>query len=241
MQQGLTVEEVSKILKMRVSLIREVEGDDLRGFSHASYARLSLLAYGRFLRVPEEEILPWLPQVRDLDVEGHDYLNHMTDAMPEEAKARAQNPGGNGLRNRRSSVQIWLWFFGIVLILLLAWYAIVLIRKLERISPSGTVPAVVEEEVIALETEVSEAPEVVERTDSQRSGETTVPEIETATVVETAPEAETGNPAQESTISPTQTILPALPVEPATPVESTEQSTPGTEIEPDQPTGSDSR
>jgi len=84
---GLTVEDVAHILRMRVSLLRDIENDDLQNFSHPTYARLTLLDYARFLRIPESEVRPWLPDPGSPMSTNYQYLERISD--PEPAARRA--------------------------------------------------------------------------------------------------------------------------------------------------------
>ncbi len=81
----LTVDDVAKSLRMRPDVVRELENDDLSSFSHASYARLTLLGYARFLHIPETEVLPWLPEAGGFSMDEHTYLDHYV-TLPDQGK-----------------------------------------------------------------------------------------------------------------------------------------------------------
>lgn len=79
---GWTVEDAARILRMRPGLVRDLEANNLQNFSHPSYARLSLLDYARLLRLPLEEIRPWLPDPGSPGSLDYQYLEQFSDPKP---------------------------------------------------------------------------------------------------------------------------------------------------------------
>ncbi len=152
---GLSIEEVANILRMRLTLVRAMESDDLTSFSHPSYARLSLLDYTRFLRIPTEEIRDWLPDIGGPSIDGCNYLDNFSELRPAarrqemlDKEKSAQNP---------LTIVIRIILLVVILGLLAAGY--VLYRNLGRISaPSesgrqGQVMEVIVEEAVPPQTE----------------------------------------------------------------------------------------
>lgn len=88
----LTVDDVAKSLRMRPDVVRELENDDLSSFSHASYARLTLLGYARFLHIPETEVLPWLPEAGGFSMDEHTYLDHYVTLSDHGKKNQFEDP-----------------------------------------------------------------------------------------------------------------------------------------------------
>lgn len=80
--QGWAVEDVSRMLRLRPVVLRQMENDDLGAFTHASYARMSLLGYARLLGIPEEEIRSWLPAKGDLTSGEFTYLDRLQNPEP---------------------------------------------------------------------------------------------------------------------------------------------------------------
>jgi len=127
--QGMTVEDVAKILRLRPGLVREMEEDDLQSFTHASYARLSMLDYGRLLRLSEEEIRPWLPEIGPPSTAEHTYLDHYSDpraATRRQELAAQSRSGGN-------PVSGLLRIVGLVLLLIAIAWIYIFIQNLQRI------------------------------------------------------------------------------------------------------------
>jgi len=79
---GWSTEEVSRMLRVRPVILREVENDDLGSFSHASYARMSILGYARLLGLPEEDIRSWLPAKGAITSGEFTYLDRLQNPEP---------------------------------------------------------------------------------------------------------------------------------------------------------------
>jgi cytoskeletal protein RodZ len=130
---GLSIDEAANILRMRPVLLRGMESDDLTGFSHPSYARLSLLDYTRFLRIPVEEIRDWLPDTGGSSMDDYHYLDHYSDPIP---AARRQDMLEKVPKNPLVVIfRIVLVIF--ILGLLVSAYA--LYRNVARIGPTSEV------------------------------------------------------------------------------------------------------
>ncbi len=71
---GIPVEKVAKDLRMSLDRLRAIETDDLSGFAHPTYARLFLIDYANYLRVPVEEIRDYLPGTQVFGNADNKYL-----------------------------------------------------------------------------------------------------------------------------------------------------------------------
>ena len=66
---GIPIEKAAKDNRLALDRLRALETDDFSGFAHPTYARLFLLDYATYLRVPHEDIRDYLPGSKGL---GHD-------------------------------------------------------------------------------------------------------------------------------------------------------------------------
>lgn len=71
---GIPMEKVAKDLRMSLDRLRAIEADDLSGFAHPTYARLFLIDYANYLRVPVEEIRDYLPGAQVFGNADNKYL-----------------------------------------------------------------------------------------------------------------------------------------------------------------------
>lgn len=145
--QGMTVEDAAKILRLRPGLVREMEEDDLQSFSHASYARLSMLDYGRLLRLSEEEIRPWLPEIGPPSTAEHSYLDHYAD--PRAATRRQEFAAQT--RSSGNPLSGILRIIGFVLLLVFIAWGYIFFQNLQRIRASEE--SVIPEQAIPAEEE----------------------------------------------------------------------------------------
>jgi cytoskeletal protein RodZ len=74
-QAGIAIEKVAKDLRVSVERMRAIESDDFSGFAHSTYARLFLLDYANYLRVPVEDIKPYLPGAGGMGSGENKYLD----------------------------------------------------------------------------------------------------------------------------------------------------------------------
>lgn len=137
---GWTVEDAARILRMRPGLVRDLEANNLQNFSHPSYARLSLLDYARLLRVPVDEIRPWLPDPGSPGSGDYQYLEQFADPKPA-ARREEVLEQSKPARPIFGFIQILVF---LAVIGLLA-YGYIFFLNLNRITTSGTSPEPVEE------------------------------------------------------------------------------------------------
>lgn len=128
-EQGWAVEEVSRMLRLRPVILRELENDDLRSFPHASYARMSILGYARLLGLKEEEIHPWLPPKGDLTSGEFTYLDRLQNPEP----AARREDFSEQRSSKRKPVEIIVKVVVLLVLVLVGVYAIMFWNDLGRI------------------------------------------------------------------------------------------------------------
>jgi cytoskeleton protein RodZ len=72
---GIQIEKAAKDIRVSVSRLAQIEVDDFSSFSHPTYARLFLVDYANYLRVPLEEIRDYLPGSNKLGSTENNYLD----------------------------------------------------------------------------------------------------------------------------------------------------------------------
>lgn len=72
---GIPIEKAAKDNRLSLDRLRALETDDFSGFAHPTYARLFLLDYATYLRVPHEDIRDYLPGSKGLGHDDNNYLN----------------------------------------------------------------------------------------------------------------------------------------------------------------------
>jgi cytoskeleton protein RodZ len=72
---GIPIEKAAKDNRLSLDRLRALETDDFSGFAHPTYARLFLLDYATYLRVPHEDIREYLPGSKGLGHDDNNYLN----------------------------------------------------------------------------------------------------------------------------------------------------------------------
>jgi len=71
---GIPIEKAAKDNRLSLDRLRALETDDFSGFAHPTYARLFLLDYATYLRVPHEDIRDYLPGSKGLGHDENKYL-----------------------------------------------------------------------------------------------------------------------------------------------------------------------
>jgi cytoskeletal protein RodZ len=189
---GIQLEKAAKDIRVSVSRLSQIESDDFSSFAHPTYARLFLVDYANYLRVPLEEIRDYLPGSKKLGTSDNRYLEVLL--------ARQTFLHGDQFKSLRRLL------FGVgagllVLILIgLGIYFWKTWKKFERVQPAATSPAA---------TPVPTPRPIASPTAKPR------PSITPASIPEpirTIPEA-TPTPTPASKASPTPFTLP--PFEPS--------------------------
>ena len=71
---GIQLDKAAKDIRVSVSRLSQIEADDFSSFAHPTYARLFLVDYANYLRVPLEEIRDYLPGSKKLGTTDNRYL-----------------------------------------------------------------------------------------------------------------------------------------------------------------------
>ena len=71
---GIQVDKAAKDIRISASRLSQIEADDFSSFAHPTYARLFLVDYANYLRVPLEEIRDYLPGSTKLGSTDNKYL-----------------------------------------------------------------------------------------------------------------------------------------------------------------------
>ena len=130
---GIQLEKAAKDIRVSVSRLSQIESDDFSSFAHPTYARLFLVDYANYLRVPLEEIRDYLPGSKKLGTSDNRYLEVLL--------ARQTFLHGDQFKSLRRLL------FGVgagllVLILIgLGIYFWKTWKKFERVQPVATSPA----------------------------------------------------------------------------------------------------
>ena len=183
----ITLEEASRVTKIRPSRIQDIEEEDFSSFSSLAYAKGFLLIYGKFLDV---DVTPYLDAFETSDrvtVDGYSYLQDSGPTAPPPIVRRQPT--------KRPTLVPFVIAVGV---LVFGLYLVKLILDLQRIAPSrenGASPAA---SVTATPAALSPAPENI-----------VAPR---AIPVEGTPASEAGvAPANTPVITATATAAPVVP------------------------------
>jgi cytoskeletal protein RodZ len=130
---GIPLEKAAKDIRVSTSRLSQIEADDFSTFPHPTYARLFLVDYANYLRIPIEEIREYLPGSKKLGTTENNYLDVLL--------ARQTFLHGDQFKSLRRLV------FGVgagLLVLILIGSGIYFWKtwkKLERVQPGATPPA----------------------------------------------------------------------------------------------------
>src|SRR5678816_1747422 len=78
----ITLEEASRVTKIRAARIQEIEAEDFSSFSSLAYAKGFLLIYGKFLDVDVTPYLDAFETSREVSVDGYSYLQDAPSTPP---------------------------------------------------------------------------------------------------------------------------------------------------------------
>ena len=127
----ITLEEASRITKIRTSRIQEIEQEDFSSFANLAYAKGFLLIYGKFLDV---DVTPYLDAFEISDrvtVDGYSYLQDSGPTAPPPIVRRQS----------RKSPRL-LPFVIAVAVLVIGLYLVKFFLNLQRITPPhGNAPS----------------------------------------------------------------------------------------------------
>src|SRR5690242_18467751 len=120
----ISIEEASRVTKIRASRIQEIENEDFSSFSSLAYAKGFLLIYGKFLDVDVTPYLEAFETSREVSVDGYSYL--------QEAPATKPLPVVRRQQVKRPGLMPFLIAIGVLVIGL---YLVKLLLDIQRIAP----------------------------------------------------------------------------------------------------------
>src|SRR2546423_5770838 len=78
----ISLEEASRVTKIRAARIQEIEAEDFSSFSSLAYAKGFLLIYGKFLEVDVTPYLDAFATSQEVSVDGYAYLQDTASSVP---------------------------------------------------------------------------------------------------------------------------------------------------------------
>jgi cytoskeletal protein RodZ len=121
----ITLEEASRVTKIRAARIQEIEAEDFSSFSSLAYAKGFLLIYGKYLGVDVTPYLDAFETSNQVSVDGYAYLQDAPIGPP--------SPVGRRQPAKRPAL---LPFIVAVGVLVLGLYLVKLMLNIQRITPS---------------------------------------------------------------------------------------------------------
>jgi cytoskeleton protein RodZ len=76
---GIAIDKAAKDTRIPVERLRQIESDDFSSFAHPTYARLFLIDYANYLRVPLDDIREYLPGTANLGSPENAYLHRLLE------------------------------------------------------------------------------------------------------------------------------------------------------------------
>jgi cytoskeleton protein RodZ len=128
----ISLEEASRVTKIRAARIQEIEAEDFSSFSSLAYAKGFLLIYGKFLDVDVTPYLDAFATSGEVSIDGYSYLQETPSSAPPPI-VRRQPAKRSGL----------LPFIIAVGVLVLGLYLVKLLLDIQRITPSHSLPGAV--------------------------------------------------------------------------------------------------
>jgi cytoskeleton protein RodZ len=121
----ITLEEASRVTKIRPARIQELEAEDFSSFSSLAYARGFLLIYGKFLDVDVTPYLDAFETSSQVSVDGYSYLQDAPNIPPPPT-----------VRRQAAKRPALLPLIIAVGVLVLGLYMVRLLLNIQRITPS---------------------------------------------------------------------------------------------------------
>ena len=121
----ITLEEASRVTKIRPARIQEIEAEDFSSFSSLAYAKGFLLIYGKFLDVDVTPYLEAFETSSHVSVDGYSYLQDAPSGAPPPI-----------VRRQPVKRPALLPFIIAVGVLVLGLYMVKLVLNIQRITPS---------------------------------------------------------------------------------------------------------
>lgn len=79
---GIPIERAAKDSRIRAQRLREIEEDNFSEFSNASYARMFLIAYAKYLGIPREDLDAFLPEQGMASADNYQYIQGASQVLP---------------------------------------------------------------------------------------------------------------------------------------------------------------
>src|SRR2546421_6144074 len=92
--KNLTLDEASRMTKIRPSRLAEIEADDFSQFPSLAYAKGFLLIYGKFLDVDVTPYMEAFETSETVTVDGYSYLQDNPAPKPSRPVVVRKSPGG---------------------------------------------------------------------------------------------------------------------------------------------------
>ncbi|MEO8043660.1 MAG: helix-turn-helix domain-containing protein [Spartobacteria bacterium] len=127
LKKNISVEEASRVTKIRASRLHEIEAEDFSSFSSLAYAKGFLLIYGKYLDVDVSPYLDAFETSREVSVDGYSYL--------QDAPATSPPPI---VRRQPAKRPALLPFIIAVAVLVFGLYLVKLLLDIQRITPART-------------------------------------------------------------------------------------------------------
>jgi cytoskeletal protein RodZ len=131
LRKKISIEEASRVTKIRAARLQEIENEDFSSFSSLAYAKGFLLIYGKYLDVDVSPYLDAFETSREVSVDGYSYLQEAPEKPPLPL-VRRQAP-------RRATLLPLIIAIGVLVIGL---YLVKLLLDIQRITPHGSAPNV---------------------------------------------------------------------------------------------------
>lgn len=81
-QLGIPIERAAKESRIRAQRLREIEQDDFSELSNASYVRMFLIAYAKYLGIPREDLDDFLPEQGVPGSDNYQYIQGTSSVLP---------------------------------------------------------------------------------------------------------------------------------------------------------------
>ena len=125
LRKKITLEEASRVTKIRTARIQEIEAEDFSSFTSLAYAKGFLLIYGKFLDVDVTPYLDAFETSSHVSVDGYSYLQDAPSGAPPPI-----------VRRQPVKRPALLPFIIAVGVLVLGLYMVKLLLNIQRITPS---------------------------------------------------------------------------------------------------------
>jgi cytoskeletal protein RodZ len=129
LRKKISIEEASRVTKIRASRLQEIENEDFSSFSSLAYAKGFLLIYGKYLEVDVTPYLDAFETSREVSVDGYSYLQEAPNTSPLPVVRRQPR--------RRPTLMPFIIAVGV---LILGLYLVKLLLDIQRIAPGSNAP-----------------------------------------------------------------------------------------------------